>query len=245
MTDAWELCLDCKDRGGDASVPAPQLCIVLFTYRRTEMAVRTINGIAEKLDYPKELVSFYVADDGSPSAHMDAVLRAIVDGGYKVAGNHNQKIYYDTPFCGVGWNAGVRKAYQVSDYIMLLEDDWVLNASLDIRPYIWMLMEKEEVGMVRLSGLTTDNILRVRAHRGVHYLEYLRSGNFCYSGNPHIRHLRFTQYYGLFGVNLSPGDIEVHYDQKYHRMPGGPVIWRPADLPAWGIFSHVGCERTW
>lgn len=84
MTDAWELCLDCKGQGGNAVVPTPQLCIILITYLRTEMAVRTINGIVDKLDYPKELVSWYVADDGSPYEHMAAIFKTITDGGMNI-----------------------------------------------------------------------------------------------------------------------------------------------------------------
>lgn len=245
MTDKWELCLDCKGQGGNAVVPAPQLCILLLTYLRTEMAVRTVNGISEKLDYPKELVTFYVADDGSPGAHMDAIFKAISDGGYKLAGYHSQKFQHGTSFCGIGWNMGIRKAHQTSDYIMLLEDDWVLKQPMDIRPYMWTLLEQPDVGVIRMSGLTTDNILQVRAHRGIHYFEYLRSGWFCYSGNPHIRHLRFTEYYGLFDTNRTPGDMEVYFDGKFRHMVGGPNIWRPADHPAWGIFNHIGETRTW
>ena len=244
MTDAWELCLDSKQQGGLATVPAPQLCILLFTYLRTEMAVRTVQGIAEKLDYPKELVSFFVADDGSPWAHMEAIFSAIKEGGYRVAGYHNQS-FQTRPYCGIGWNFGLRKAHQVSDYIMLLEDDWVLHEPMDIRPYMWMLMERTDVGMVRMSGLTTDNILQVTTHRGIHYFEYLRTARFCYSGNPHIRHLRFTEYYGLFDTDRSPGDIEVYFDGKFRIMKEGPNIWRPADHRAWGIFDHVGQKRSW
>ena len=244
MTDAWELCLDCKGQGANAIVPAPQLCIVLLTYKRTEMAVRTVAGVAANLDYPKELVSFYVADDGSNSAHMDAVFKAISDGGFRLAGYHNEKLGKGC-FCGIGWNQGVRKAHQVSEYIMLLEDDWVLENPLDIRPYMWMLQEKTDVGICRLSNLAEGNITRVVTHHGTHYLEYMKSAPMCYSGNPHIRHLRFSEFYGPFATNLSPGDMEVHMDIKFHQMSGGPKIWRPAGINPWGVFGHIGCERTW
>jgi len=244
MTDAWELMLDCKGLGGNAVVPAPKLCIILLTYLRTEMAVRTINGLVEKLDYPKELLSFYVADDGSPQSHMDAIFRAIEGGGIQVVGYHNVK-FQRGPYCGVGWNTAIQKAYQTSNYIMLVEDDWVLKNTMDVRPYIWMLKENDKVGMVRLSNLTTDNILKVTTHRGTHYFQYLRQGWFCYSGNPHIRHLRFNEYYGLFDTDKTPGDIEVYFDGKFRHMRNGPEIWRPADLPAWGPFDHIGQNRTW
>jgi hypothetical protein len=245
MSEPWELMLDAKSKGGNASFPAPKLCIALLTFLRTTMAVRTVQGIVDHLDYPKELVSFYVADDGSPKEHMDAIFKAITDGGYSIAGYHNQRSIQNTPFCGIGWNKALRKAHDVSDYIMLLEDDWVLKQPMDIRPFMWTLKEVENVGIIRLSGLTTDNILQVMVHRGTHYFQYLRSRPFCYSGNPHIRHLRFTEYYGLFAIDVTPGDIEVYYDAKFHRLKDGPNIWRPCDQPAWGIFSHIGNARTW
>jgi len=244
MTDNWELMLDCKGMGGNAVVPAPPLCIILITYLRTEMAVRTIKGIADKLDYPKELLSWYIADDGSPSKHMAEIFKTISDSGMKLAGYHNQKLQPGF-LCGVGWNLAIRKAHQISDYIMLLEDDWVLKNTMDIRPYMWMLKETPTVGIARLSGLTTDNIVKVMVHRGTHYLQYLRQAPFCYSGNPHIRHLRFTEYYGFYDTDKSPGDIEVYYDGKFRWMKGGPEIWRPAELSAWGPFDHIGQTRTW
>lgn len=245
MTDRWELCLDASDQGGNATVLAPQLCVALLTYKRTEMAVRTVKGIVDNLIYPKELVSFYVADDGSPWPHMDAIFSAIKDGGLRIAGYHNEKFSGGTPYCGIGWNVALRKSHMTSDYVLWLEDDWVLKAPLDIRPFIWMLLDRKDVGMVRLSGLAIGNIVEVKAHRGVHYLDYLRSAQFAYSGNPHIRHIRFDEYYGLFATNLTPGDLEVHYDDKFRHMLGGPAIWRPSDIPGWGIFNHIGRERTW
>jgi hypothetical protein len=244
MTEPWELMLDCKSQGGNATIPAPPLCIVLLTYLRTEMAARTIKGIADNLDYPKELVSFYIADDGSPHEHMDAIYATVLAGGFKVSGYHNQK-FQPGPLCGIGWNTALKKAYQISPYLMLLEDDWVLREPLDIRPYMWVLKENEKVGMIRLSNLTTDNVLQVRVHNGTHYFQYLRQARFCYSGNPHIRHLRFNQYYGFFDTDKSPGDIEVYFDGKFRWMKDGPNIWRPAALNEWGPFDHIGQNRMW
>ena len=240
----WELCLDCKSQGGKADIPAPQICIVLLTYQRTEMAVRTIQGISDHIDYPKELLSWYVADDGSPASHMDAVFGAIDKSGIKLAGYHNEKLQVGS-FCGIGWNLAIAKAHQVSPYLMLLEDDWVLNRDMDLRPFVWALKEDKTVGMMRLSNLTTDNVLQVVTHHGTHYFKYLRQARFCYSGNPHLRHLRFTEYYGFFDTDKSPGDIEVYYDGKFRWMADGPDIWRPADLPAWGPFDHIGNVRMW
>lgn len=237
--------LDVKSEGENATVPAPPICVVLLTYLRTEMAVRTIRGVCENLDYPKELLSFYVADDGSSAGHVQVLLDEIQRGGVKIAGYHNEKFVPGSTHCGIGWNTALQKGHQAADIVLWMEDDWELRTKFDIRPYIRMLTERTDIGAVRLCQLALGNDLRVQGHRGLHYLEYLRSSAYAYSGNPHFRHARFSEYYGLFKIDANPGDIELDYDSKFRAMPDGPGIWRPADIPAWGVFGHIGREKTW
>lgn len=238
------LMLDVKDQGENANIPAPNLCVVLLTYLRTGMAVRTVKSFCENIDYPKELISFYIADDGSPWEHMQAIIDEIQAHEVAVYGYHNEKIT-PGPIVGKGWNRGLQKGHQASDFVFLLEDDWVLTKELDIRPYVRCLLQRADVGIIRLSGLPVGGELRVQGFNGIHYLEYLRSAPMAYSGNPHIRHVRFSAYYGFFATDRNPGDIEINYDERFRQYPDGPNIWRPADLPAWGIFGHIGNERTW
>ena len=239
------LMLDVKDQGENAAIPAPNICVVLLTYLRTNLAVRTIKAFCENIDYPKELLSFYIADDGSPWDHMQNLIDEIQKGGVALVGYHNEKFKPGTPCVGLGWNRGLMAGYQVADIVFQLEDDWELRSPLDIRPFVRLLIERADVGVVRLSGLAVGNEVRIVGHNGVHYLEYMRSANMAYSGNPHMRHRRFTEYYGMFNTNLSPGDIELNYDFRFCNFPDGPNIWRPADIPGWGIFGHIGNERTW
>lgn len=244
MTNPYHM-LDVKSQGENATIPAPAICVLLLTYLRTEMAVATVKSFCEKIDYPKELLSFYIADDGSPFEHVQTLINEIQKGGVSVAGYHNEKMMPGTCFVGRGWNYGLQQAHKVSDIVLLLEDDWELRYELDIRPYIRLLLELPEVGIVRLSGLPVGGEVRVRGWNGVHYLEYLRTTAMGYSGNPHLRHVRYTEFYGLFAIDRSPGDVEVNYDERFQEFKDGPNIWRPADLPAYGIFGHLGRERTW
>ena len=244
MTEPYELMLDCKDQGGNAVIQAPNICIVLLTYLRTEFAVRTIQGVCDNLDYPKELRTWYVADDGSPSEHIGAIFKTLEDNGESLYRYHNDKYRKGTPFCGIGWNRALEFAHMHSDYVLWLEDDWVLQESLDIRPWVRMLKEREDVGIVRMSGLATGNDVRIVAHNGVHYLQYLRKSKMAYSGNPLIRHVRFKNKYGLFDTKRSPGAMEISYDEAF-RAQDGPDIWRPASINAWGVWGHIGRERTW
>lgn len=238
-----ELLLDFKDRGGNANLEAPNVCIVLLTCERTNLALRTIDGVCKHLDYPASLLSWYVADDGSRFEHVDSLLTKLKDHNQLLIGHHNQR-FAEAPCCGIGWNKALHDAHQHAPILLWLEDDWELKNTLDIRPYVRLLLEREDVGIVRLGHLAIDSLVEIVGWNGIHYLMYRRETSYAYSGNPLLRHARFAQHYGAFATDRSPGDVELDYDARFRAEPG-PNIWRPADIPAWGIWGHIGGERTW
>lgn len=225
----------------------PRLSICMVTYRRTEQAVRTLQSLLAHLGYPKELRSFYIGDDGSPKEHVDALLKVLE--GENMLGYHNERVrlpgHENTYHAGPGWNRTMGIGYQNSDYVLWMEDDWELIRDFDIIPYVILLAERQEVGMVRLSNLAVGNTLKIVSHNGIHYLEYLRGQQYAYSGNPHLRHARFTVACGWFCETCSPGEMELDYDYRFQTTENPPAIWRPADIPGWGIFGHIGAEKTW
>lgn len=235
--------LDIKEMGEGAVIPSPTVCIVLLTYKRTDLALRTIQGVVENLDYPKR--TWYIADDGSPQEHMNALISELRNRGESLYAYHNEN-FYMRPYCGKGWNHALQRVHTLTDYVLWLEDDWYLQRPLDIRPYVRLLMERSDVGIVTMRGLSSGLRLEVTGHRGIHYLKVLREGadhSMAYSGNPLIRHTRYMEY-GQFSPIDSPGDIEVDCDNRY-RGHHGPDIWRPAEIHGWGIWGHIGSSRTW
>lgn len=220
----------------------PPLSIVLLTYKRTEYALRTIRALSKYLGYEKELRGWYIADDGTPpeDGHIETLLNELRKKDEKLIGYHSQRY---SPNTGIGWNKGLGIAHQHSDFVLFLEDDWVLKTKLDIHPYVQLLCEREDVAMVRLGHLPVNSIVETVGHGGIHYLKYLRERQYAYSGNPHIRHARLVKSYGWFSEDeLNPGELELNYDGRF-RSQEGPDIWRPADIPGWGIFDHIGEAR--
>lgn len=218
----------------------PNLSIVLLTYKRTSYAVRTLESLCENLGYEQHLRGFYIADDGTPGKHVEKLLELLRAKGERILGYHNKRF---SPKTGIGWNKGLGIGFQNSDYVMLLEDDWVLHKRFDIHPYVEMLTQREDVCMVRLGGLAVGNNVEIVGHNGHHYLKYHRDKQYAYSGNPHIRHARMVKTYGWFSEEkLNPGELELEYDWRF-RSTEGPDIWRPADIPGWGIFDHIGESR--
>jgi len=223
----------------------PALAVVLVTYKRTDLALRTIRGVYDYLAYPAEKLCWYVADDGSPSEHVEAVLKEIVNCGFTLLGHHNRKFIPNAAYPGKGYNAALGAAHGTSPFCLFLEDDWELRRPLAISPFLRLLHDKEDIGLVRLGGLAVGSDVRIVGYSGIHYLEYLRSTSYAYSGNPHIRHERFLLACGPFAEDKNPGDIELDMDNKFRNNTNAPAIWRPADIPGWGIFAHIGTEKTW
>lgn len=225
----------------------PKLAICLVTYRRTEMALMTIQSTLQNLDYPRELISWFVYDDGSPKEHNLAIQKVLQDervGGYRSERLRNSG-QEETYFCGKGWNWVLGMAHQYSDFVLFLEDDWNLDEKLELRPFVKLLDEKQDVGIVSFRILSTGADVFTVGYDGRVYLQYARTTQYAYSGNPYLRHARYTKHYGWFAEDCNPGHIELNQDDHYRLAMDGPRIWRPVDISVWGSWKHIGTEKAW
>lgn len=228
----------------------PKISILLLTYKRTEMALRTIESTCKNLIYPKELISWFVADDGSPKKEFQSILNCLKTNEQNVIYSHNERIRNpgeeDTYFAGKGWNLALGIAHQNSDFVIQEEDDWELEEPLDLVPYVRLLQERKDVGLVSFRILSVGNEVLTVGHNGIHYLEYLRTTQYAYSGNPQLRHARMVKHYKWFNESVNPGGIELAYDDAYRLdVNNGPKIWRPVAIDPWGAFHHIGDRKSW
>jgi hypothetical protein len=216
------------------------ITVILQTYRRTDVALRTIVAARRNLIYGGA-VRWYVADDGSPQAHCDAVLEAV--GGDLMAWHSERRGY------GANANAAWSAVDQVGALTLWLEDDWELRQPLDLYSYACLLMETEEIGMVRLGVLNLDIRARSWAHGGLVYWKLDREphieGTPVFTGHPSLRHRRYRTAHGNYPEGLTPGDTELAYAYQFRwasqDAPG--IVW-PADYPAMGYFGHIGTVKT-
>ena len=227
----------------------PKIAILFLTYKRTGMALKTIQSTCKNLNYPKELLSFYVADDGSPKEHVDSIIECIQDLGIHILGGHNKRMRHpgqeDTHHSGLGWNLGLGLCHQATDYVLVEEDDWELDEPLDMEHYIRVMQRREEIGLMSFRILSVGADVHTVSEDGEIFLRYLRTTQYAYSGNPHIRHARFTKAYGWFSEDRNPGNIELHQDDQYRLATEGPEIWRPYTISQWGAWKHIGDVPTW
>jgi hypothetical protein len=224
----------------------PLLSICLVTCKRTREALETVRSTCENIGYPREQIGWYVADDGSPDEHHRAILNLLDSWGMRVIGHHNDRFRSDSSYnCGKGWNLGLGICHQASDFVLWMEDDWVLEKPMDIVPYVKLLQERTEVGVVTFRILSVGADVHTVGHNGEIFLKYHRNTQYAYSGNPLIRHARYTKHYGVYAEDRNPGLIELHQDDRYRLdVSNGPEIWRPATLDMWGGWHHIG-EKIW
>ena len=214
----------------------------LLTYQRTDYAVRTVESFCKNFQYPN--LAWYVADDGSQEAHTMAVTAALEANGATLFGEHSEKM---GP--GPSWNRAIERSLERCKFILWIEDDWELRNEIDVTRYVKLLMDKPEVGMVRLSYMAVGLNLHSVGHDGTHYLRMEKSTPYAYSGNPSIRHRRYFDAYPWYPTDpsVNPGECEIWHDDKV-RNTEGPEIWWPMDLPhcGWGGgFGHIGQKQSY
>lgn len=220
---------------------AEPIVVVLQTWERTDVAMRTIVAARHYLRYGGRL-AWYVADDGSRPEHVEACVAALA--GADVIGGHSERRGY-----GGNSNAAWLAADAIGALTLWLEDDWELRAPVDLYPYAALLMERPEIGMVRLGNLNLDIRGRTWGHDGRVYWTLDREphieGTPVFTGHPSLRHRRYHEAYGLYPEGLKPGETELAYAYQFrmgsHDAPG--IVW-PADWPAGGHFAHIGTVKT-
>lgn len=217
------------------------IVIILQTFKRTDVALRTIAAARANLRYDGSLW-WYVADDGSPIEHFEAVWQAL-DGADRIGG-HTQRRGY-----GGNANAAWEHADRIGPLTLWLEDDWELREPLDLWPYAALLMEREDVGMVRLGYINEARCGEWWTHAGLGYHDMERmppdTSFYAFTGHPSLRHRRYREAYGDYPEGLKPGETELQYAYQYRVGPSdGPAIVWPVAYPYGGLFAHIGTVKT-
>lgn len=220
------------------------IVIVLQTFKRTDVALRTIDAAQALLRYDGPL-AWYVADDGSPADHVEAVaarVRGTLPPGSSLFGHHSERRGY-----GANANAAWRAADAISPLTFWLEDDWELTSPLDLTPYADALADPE-LGMVRLGylnrGIAGSTVAAAGQLYWRLYHEPVEGVELVFTGHPALRHRRYRDAYGWYPTGLKPGETELGYAFNYRTGAGAPWIVWPVDYPMWGRFAHIGAVKT-
>jgi len=213
----------------------PPIGIIITTYERTDLAIRTIEGIKKYLTYSKPLF-FHIADDGSSPGPIQRLLKAIGPDYEVTVTNAERK--------GVGYsmNIALKQVWEKTSLVLILEDDWLLTAPLNLDKHALALtLHSDEYGIVRHGYLSTG----IKAHLvGLdgHCWWELEKGSHQYwiSGQVSLRNLAWYQSYGYHVEGVSPGQQEISYCLQCELVQNGPKILWPPEFGDYGPWKHIG-----
>jgi hypothetical protein len=215
----------------------PAVIALIITYRRLELALATIRSVKERVIYPN--IGFHISDDGSGPEYVGLLQQEIGDT-YSVTTTDSAR-----DGVGTNMNLGIAACLERADLWLHLEDDWVLPGPLDLEPCVRLLMEDESVGMVRLGRLSAG--LQGTTMGGADRVWWrLKPGSdtYVFSGNASLRHRRFHDKHGTYRRNLTPGQIELTYCDRFNRREGCDIVW-PAWLTPQEMFQHIGDSQSY
>lgn len=175
----------------------PPLAILIVTYNRRDTLRETLRRLDTHLAYegPCHVI---VADDGSDDGTLD-MLRT----------EYPQILIISSQRVGLGanTNAGLRAAFALAEYVLQLQDDMHLLATLDLHPHIERLRDDPTSGFIRLWGVgghkyearLEGNYWRVMWHSDELYIP---------SDRPHVKHWRFHAHFGFYPEGLPTSTTE-------------------------------------
>ncbi len=218
----------------------PPLTLVMTTYAtdtdegrvRRDEAAATLQSWVANLFYDGPL-RLHIADDGSDLPGYPQDLRLV----WGVAAQIELVSFSRQERRGVGasLNAGMRETYLRGPVWFYGVDDWVMTQPVDLTPWVRLLLEDREYGIVRL--FPHPNLRGTIAHRQGHEVEHvlrLDRYSYAFATRPMLVHQRFTGYYGDFAEGVSAYDVEDQMRDRFNADPNGPDI--ALALPTW--FRH-------
>lgn len=125
------------------------LPITINTHNRTEYFLRTIDSILKHLKFDGSIY-IYVCDDRSSQNHIDSIVDYFTQNNfsdYEIITCNDQHYGY-----GYVLNTALDKAYQYSDVVLTMEDDWILLHEFNITPLVNFLLNSNEYVATRLCA---------------------------------------------------------------------------------------------
>ncbi len=197
----------------------PICTIVMTTWLtskiRKSVAEKTLVTWHEYLEYEGEL-RLHIADDGSTLKWKP---ETFWDGTITYSRQERQGV-------GASLNAGFKVAFETSPIVLYAVDDWSLIEPFDLTPWVKLLVEREDVGMVRLGPPHpyTKGTVEIFTDDWQGWGLRLDKTGFAFGHRPALYHQRLIQHYGWFAENASALECERLYAENFCKTTGPDIV---------------------
>lgn len=231
------------------------VCFLTYTpsmdHPRVQYAQQCLYALTRNLHYREGELLWHIADDGSPSEHVEKLKEIIIrntgaEPTISVTGHEGY---------GANMNHATQVLHPLVDIIMPLEEDWELVREFDISNLALALTEgeavygySESISCIRLGylGWTNDLGGYLVQHAGQTFLRF--NEEFCkethvFAGHPRIETVAFEKRVGPWPEGLKAGYTEMEVCKMDAARSG--IAW-PLDAGVNAsqdyctLFAHVG-----
>lgn len=217
-----------------------KLCVMLLTYNRLQYAEPTLRALLDNILWGGEL-RVHIADDGSPAGYAET-LRAIA-GGYEIVGSTGVSNSEHRGY-GANYNLATQSVHAWADYVLPLEDDWVLTQELNVDQLVRNFIDTR-IGCIRLGylGFTQGlhgEIIRVPRGNTLLVLDPQSPEPHVFAGHPRIETVAWERRAGPWPEGLDPNMTEFQAARDIRRG----IAWPMHLNPDGGLFEHIGTLRA-
>ena len=219
------------------------LTIMLLTYGRLDYAIKTLESTLGWIEWPGDL-RVHIASDGDSDAYINTLADLARNSKRAPAvsiSNSNRRGY------GANYNLGTQVVHEYSDYVLPLEDDWILMRSLYAENFAETLDALGGVACLRLGylGFTQSllgEFIRVNGQRIIRLDENSPEPH-VFAGHPRIETKAWERFVGPWPEDLSPGETEF---AVAHNPNARKYVYWPIDsvAPCGDLFAHIGTRRA-
>lgn len=127
---------------------------------------------------------------------------------------------------GASLNKGFKHAFKNGNIVLYAVDDWALTQNFDLTPWVKLLNEREDAGMVRLGPPHpyTQGKIEIFTKDWQGWGLRLDRISYAFGHRPALYHKRMIDHYGWFEENSSALDCELDYAARFIRDEHGPDI---------------------
>lgn len=219
-----------------------RLCIMLLTYAeslespRASYAYSTLTSALTYI-HTSEEVAVHIADDGSPQEYRDFLRETA--GGYSwvaaIGESNAERRGY-----GASYNLATQHIHPGTDYVLVLEDDWILNDRLYLDGHMRAL-DTGVFGCIRLGYLGTTQTLighvRHVADESYWMLHPDSPEPHVFAGHPRLETVAWQRQAGPWPEGLNPGETEFAVAQRVRNGIVYPVYNAQP-------FHHIGTVQA-
>lgn len=207
----------------------PVVSVVFVSYNRPHTLVAAVETFLVCTDYPIERLELIVTDDGSDSTTIDIIEALPFD--IRCYSKKNKGL-------GANSNKGIQAA--TGDYILFLQDDWiVIRRSSYLKECVAILEKYRDIGIVLIRDWGDARLSEMRS------VDTCRFGILSndpspstrtYSDNPHLKRRNFHEVVGWYREGVPMTAMEDEMTMRVAKQN----VYKSALLCGDVAFHHIG-----